>query len=98
MHRRAFDAADTMALALIFVVADQAAHGGKRVVLKQHPPRLIEFIVFEQADDFRDVGVDGTALLAAWFFAAQAEIRLVHNVQRHTILPLSARFHQKTSP
>ena len=27
-----------------------------------------------------------------------AEICLIHNVQRHTILPLSSRFHQKTSP
>ena len=92
VHRRALDAADTVTLALVLVVADEAANGGQGVVLKQHPARLIELVVLEQADDLRDVGVDGAALLTAGIFAPQTVVGFVHYVQCHDVLLVSHQF------
>ena len=86
MHRRPLDALDTVPLALILVVADQRTDRRQGVVLKQHPARLIELVGFEQADHFRDVGVDRAALLAARVLAAQAVVRFVHYMQCHSLL------------
>ena len=76
--------ADAVTLALFLVVADQAAHGGQGVVLKEHPPRGVEVAGFQQPDHFGNVGVDGAALLAEGLFAAEAAVGLVHDVQGHS--------------
>ena len=75
--------ADAVALALLFVVADQAAHDAEGVVLKQHLAGLLHLIVEEHLDHVRDGGVDGAALAAHRLFAVQAAPRLVDNMDRH---------------
>ena len=65
VHRRTFDAAHAMALALVFVVADQRADRRQGVVLKQHTARFVELIGLQKADDLGNIGVDRAALLAA---------------------------------
>ena len=92
MHRRAFDATNAVSLTLVFMVADQAAHRGQRVILEQHPPGLVELVGLEQANYFRNVGVDGTPFLAARLFAAQTKVRLIHNVQCHRPSPFRTDF------
>src|SRR5699024_10789554 len=72
--------ADAVALALLFVVADQAAHGGQGVIFKQHPAGLVHLAGFQQADGLGDIGVDGAALLAHGLFAAKAAVGFVQNV------------------
>ena len=75
--------ADAVALALVLVVAHEAAHSGQGIVFKQHPAGVVEVIVLEQADDLGDVGVDGAALLAHRLFAAEAAVGFVQNVKCH---------------
>ena len=53
--------AHAVALALVLVVAHQTAHGGERVVFKQHLACGVHLVCLEQTDDLGDVGVDGTA-------------------------------------
>ena len=86
--------ADAVALALLFVVAHQTAHGGQRVVFKQHPACIIHLVCLEQTDDLRDIGVDGAALLTHRLFAAEAAVGFVQNMKCHGFLlvfPLRGR-------
>ena len=86
VHRRTFDAAHAMALALVFVVADQRADRRQGVVLKQHTARFVELVGLQKADDLGNIGVDRAALLAAGHLAAKAVVCFVHYVQRHVLL------------
>ena len=78
--------ADAVALALLFVVAHQTAHGGQGVVFKQHPARSVHLVCLEQTDDLRDIGVDGAALLTHRLFAAEAAVGFVQNMKCHGFL------------
>ena len=78
--------ADAVALALLFVVAHQTAHGGQRVVFKQHPACIVHLVCLEQTDDLRDIGVDGAALLTHRLFAAEAAVGFVQNMKCHGFL------------
>ena len=80
--------ADAVALALVLVVADQAADGGQGVVFKQHPAGVVQLVVFQQPDHLGDIGVDGAALLTHRLFAAEAAVGFVQNVKRHEVPPL----------
>ena len=91
VDRRALDATHAVALTLIFMIADQAAHRRQGIVLEQHPARIIQTVGLQQTNHFRDVGVDGAALLATGIFAAQAMIGFVHNVQCHVFSSFPAR-------
>ena len=75
-----------MALALVFVVADQRADRRQGVVLKQHTARFVELVGLQKADDLGNIGVDRAALLAAGHLAAKAVVCFVHYVQRHVLL------------
>ena len=92
MRRRTLDALHTVALALVLVVAHQRADGGQGVVFKQHPARVVQPVLFQQADDLGNIGVDGAALLAAGLFASKAMIGFVHYVQCHVSSPFTNRF------
>lgn len=80
MHRGALDAAHAVTLALLFVVAHQAAHRGKGIVFKQHAACFVQLVGFQQADHFGDIGLDGAPLLAARLFAAQTLVGFVHDM------------------
>ena len=80
--------ADAVALALVLVVADQAADGGQGVVFKQHPAGVVQLVVFQQPDHLGDIGVDGAALLTHRLFAAEAAVGFVQNVKCHDVPPL----------
>ena len=84
--------ADAVALALVLMVAHEAAHSGQGVVFEEHPAGVVQMIVLEQTDDLGDVGVDGAALLAQRLFAAEAAVGFVQNVKCHgSSLCLSCR-------
>ena len=72
--------AHAVALALVLVVAHQTAHGGERVVFKQHLACGVHLVCLEQTDHLGDVGVDGAALLTQRLFAAEAAVGFVQNV------------------
>ena len=78
--------ADAVALALLFVVAHQTAHGGQGIVFKQHPACIVHLVCLEQTDDLRDIGVDGAALLTHRLFAAEAAVGFVQNMKCHGFL------------
>jgi hypothetical protein len=83
MHRRAPHALHAVPLALVFVVAHQAAHGRQRIVFEQHPPRLVQPARLQQADGagyIRMVWI-GQPRLAEGIFAVEAVIGLVHHMQ-----------------
>ena len=80
--------AHTVAFALVLVVAHQRTHGGQRVIFKQHPAGFVHLVCLEQTDDFRDIGVDGAALLAQRLFAAQTAVGFVQNVKCHEVSSL----------
>ena len=86
VDRRALDAAHTMPLTLLLMVAGQRADGGQGVVFKQHTTGLVQLVVLQQTDDLRDIGVDGAPLLTAGHLAAKAVVRFVHYMQRHVLL------------
>ena len=48
--------ADAVALALVLMVAHEAAHSGQGVVFEEHPAGVVQMIVLEQTDDLGDVG------------------------------------------
>jgi hypothetical protein len=86
MHRSILDSADAVAFALVFMVTNQCAYGSQWVVFEQHPSRIVQPPFLQQADHFRNVGMDRAALLAAGFFALQATVGFFHYVQRHIFL------------
>ena len=83
MNRYALFVQDAMSLTLVFVIADQAAHGGQRIVFKEHPACFVQLICFQELDDLRDRGVDGTALLTLGFFTAETAVRFFHYMKCH---------------
>ena len=78
VNGRAFDTADAMSLALILMIADQAADSRERVVFKKHPAGFVQLSLLEQTDNLRNIGVDRTPLLTAGLLALEALICLVH--------------------
>ena len=66
-----------VAFTLVFVIADQTAYRGQRVVFKEHPSCLIQFSVEHQLDDGRDRCVDGAAFLTLGNFTVQTTVRFV---------------------
>ena len=88
MHRRSLAAQHAVALALVFVVAHQAAYGGEGVVFKQHPPGVVQMAVQQQPDHLRDGGVDGAPLLTLGHLAVQAAGGLVQDMLCHSSSPL----------
>ena len=83
MHRTALDPPYTVAFTLLLVVADERADRGEGIVLKEHPAGFVEFAVFQKADDFRNICVNRTSLLAAGNLAAETMICFFHNMQCH---------------
>jgi hypothetical protein len=69
-----------MSLALLLVVADKAANGGKWVVFKEKSASLVKFVFLQQSDDLGDRRADGTALHTLWIFTLQASVCLVNYV------------------
>ena len=67
-----------MSLALILMIADQAADSRERVVLKKHPASFVQLSLLEQMDNLGNIGVDRTPLLTAGLLALEALICLVH--------------------
>ena len=80
MHRHILDTADAVPLALLFVIADDGADGGERIVLKEHPARVVQLAVLQKPDDLRDVGMDRAALAASRLLAAQTAVGFLHDM------------------
>ena len=80
VHRRLFDAADAVSLALMLVVADDTADRRQRVICKKHPAGVIKLAVLQQTDDLRNIGMNRAALLAARLFAPQTAVCFFHHV------------------
>ena len=83
MNRSFLDAADAMALALVFMIADQGADRGQGIVLKEHPARVVEAAGLQEADHLGNIGMNRAAFLAAGLLAAQAAVGFFHHMQRH---------------
>ena len=88
MDRGVLPAADAVAGALLFVVADDGADGGERIVLKEHLARLHEAVLLEELDHGGDGCVDGTSLLTHGVFAVEAAVCLRNDMQRHGLASL----------
>ena len=87
VHRRALSSQHTVPLALVFMIAHQAAYRGQRIVFKEHPSRLVKLFVEHQADDMRDRRVNGASLLALGNLAVKAALRFFQDVNGHMHLP-----------
>ena len=87
MHRHILDAADTVPLALLFVVADDGAYSGKGVILEEHPPRFVQLSGLQQPNDLWDVGVNRTAFPASRIFTAETAVGFFHDMQCHILSP-----------
>ena len=80
VDRLPLDAPDTVALALLLMVADQGADHAEGIVVKEHLARFIQLAVQEHLDHIGDGGMDGAALAAHGLFAVQAATGLVYNM------------------
>jgi hypothetical protein len=80
MDRSAFSSENTVAFALIFVAADQTAYRGKRIIFEKHFSGVVQLIVLQQSDHFRNRCIDGTALLTLRYFTAQTTVGFIHNM------------------
>ena len=77
MNGGSFAAKHTVAFTLVFVVADQTADSGQRVVFKKHPSGFVQLAVKHQLDHGGDRCVDGTALLTLGNFTVQTTVRFI---------------------
>ena len=82
--------ADAVALALLFVVADQTAHGGKGLFSNSIRPALSISPAFSRRTTSGMLVRDGAALLTHGLFAAKAAVGLVQNMKCHCAFLLDA--------
>ena len=71
---------DAVTLALLFVIADQAANRCQGIVLKEDPSRLVKLVFFQELYYLGDRCFYRATLQALRIFALQAAVDLIHNV------------------
>lgn len=87
MHGRSLFAQHTVALALVFMVAHQAAHSGEGVIFKQGAPCLVQPALLQHRDDLRDGRMDGAPFLALGRLTVQTAVGFVQHMDRHGVSP-----------
>ena len=80
MNRFPFDTPDTVAFALLLIVADQRADHTERIVLKEHLPCLIGLSVQKELNHIGDGRMDGASLTAHRLFAIETAPGFVYNM------------------
>ena len=78
MYGFPLDPADTVSLALALMVADQRADYGKGIVLEKDLRSFHHPVFLKEADDLRNIGLNGTSLhAAAGIFTLQASVGFI---------------------
>ena len=77
-HALALDAPDALALALVFLGADTAAHGGQSAGGGEHLIGPLKVLLGHLADEGGDVNAHGASGLAGLILAVQAALGLIH--------------------
>ena len=83
MNRRTATSLYTVSLALIGMVADKGANDGKRIIVEEYLPGLIQPVIAKQVDHLRDWGVDRASFLTERALAIEAAFCFRQNVISH---------------
>ena len=78
---------DTVSCALCFMVTDDGADDGHRIVVKKHLACFHQTVFLERPDGLRNRGMDGTTFLAHGFPALEATVGFCENAYGHEQTP-----------
>ena len=80
MHRYALFTKNAVTFALLFVITNQAANRGKRIILEKNLSRFVKLVFLKKPYNLRNRSLYGTPLHALGIFALQAAVNLIHYV------------------